>query len=208
MKIIADTHFGHTNILLYEPIRIQKARMEGYEDFDEFLIDWLNLYINENEEILHLGDVAFKEGYKLVEKLNGKFTLIKGNHDKQKHLNFYKNLGWKIIDTQYFEDTPLFKYDKRIYNYLKKFGEKALNNTACLIKKIKGKKILFSHYPVFNDNSYDKIKYKKNQELLQYLYQQFSCDINIHGHTHSYVVNDKRCINACLEINDFKPIKI
>jgi len=37
MKIITDTHLGHTNMLLYEPIRMQKARMERYEDFDEFL---------------------------------------------------------------------------------------------------------------------------------------------------------------------------
>ena len=83
MKIIADTHFGHTNILLYEPIRIQKAKMEGYEDFDRFLIDWLNDYIKKDDEVLHLGDVAFRNNYKLAKKLNGKITLIKGNHDKQ-----------------------------------------------------------------------------------------------------------------------------
>ena len=29
MKIITDTHLGHTNMLLYEPIRMQKAQKEN-----------------------------------------------------------------------------------------------------------------------------------------------------------------------------------
>jgi calcineurin-like phosphoesterase family protein len=204
MKIIADTHFGHRNILLYEPIRMQKARMEGYEDFDKFLIDWLNDYIKKDDEVLHLGDVAFKESFKLAEKLNGKITLIKGNYDKQTHLDFYKSIGWKVIEDIQIE----IDFDKSYLEYLKyKYDKKTLSRTACLIKDINGKRILFSHYPVFNNNPYDE-KYKSISELLKEIFNLCNCDINIHGHTHSYIVNDKRCINACLEANDFKPFEI
>ncbi|GAB6074813.1 metallophosphoesterase family protein [Nautilia lithotrophica] len=204
MKIIADTHFGHDNILLYEPVRMQKARMEGYENFDRFLIEHLNSYISKDDEVLHLGDVAFGDKYTLAKKLNGKITLIKGNHDKQKHIEFYKSLGWDVIEDIRIE----IDIDKSWFEYLKyKYDKKTTSKTACLVKEISGKKILFSHYPVFNDNPYDE-KFKDISKLLQEIFTLCNCDINIHGHTHSYMVADKRCINACLEVNDFKPLEI
>jgi len=204
MKIISDTHFGHTNMLFYEPSRIQKARMEGYEDFDRFLIEYLNSYISKDDEVLHLGDVAFKDKYILAEKLNGKITLIKGNHDKQKHIEYYKSIGWDVI-----EDIRIqTDMDKSRFEYLKyKYDKKTISKTACLVKEVSGKKVLFSHYPVFNDNPYDE-KFKDISKLLEEVFTLCGCDINIHGHTHSYTVGDKRCINACLEVNDFKPIQI
>jgi len=205
MKIITDTHLGHTNMLLYEPVRMQKARMEGYEDFDEFLIEWLNDCIKKDDEVLHLGDVAFKDSYKLAKKLNGKITLIKGNHDKEKHIDFYKSIGWKIIDGIEIE---LKEFDKEYLEHIKnKHDNKTLSDTACLVKEIGDKRILFSHYPVFNDNPYDE-KYQKATKLLQEIFNLCECDINIHGHTHSYCVGDKRCINACLEVNDFVAMEI
>jgi len=51
-------------------------------------------------------------------------------------------------------------------------------------------------------------KFKNISELLKEIFTLCGCDINIHGHTHSYTVSDKRCINACLEVNDFKPVEI
>jgi len=203
MKIISDTHFGHDNMLVYEPVRMQKARMEGYEDFDRFLIERLNSYISKNDKVLHLGDVAFKDRYTTAAKLNGKITLIKGNHDKQKHIDFYKSIGWDVI-----EDIRIETDVENQFEYLKyKYDTKTLSKTACLVKEIDGKKILFSHYPVFNDNPYDE-KFKNISELLKEVFTLCGCDINIHGHTHSYKVADKRCINACLEVNDFKPLEI
>jgi len=51
MFILTDTHFGHRNILVHEPVRLQKARIEGYEEFDRFLIDWLNSYISKEDKV-------------------------------------------------------------------------------------------------------------------------------------------------------------
>ena len=204
MYIISDTHFGHTNMLLHEPERLQKASMEGYGNFDRFLIERLNGCISKNDEVLHLGDVAFEEGYKLAKKLNGKITLIKGNHDKDRHIEYYKSIGWKAIGDIRID----IDFDKSHIGFLKyKYDRKTLSKTACLVKEVNSKKILFSHYPVFNDNPYDE-KYKNVSALLQEVFNICGCDLNIHGHTHSYTVSDKRCINACLEVNDFKPLDL
>jgi len=205
MFIIADTHFGHRNILVHEPGRLQKARIEEYEDFDRFLIDWLNSYISKDDKVLHLGDVAFKNGYKLAKKLNGKITLIKGNHDKDRHIEFYKSLGWEIIEGVRIEAN----IEEEIKTYIDsmKYRYKKFEKISCLIKDINGKRVLFSHYPVFNDNPYDK-KYRDITNALEEIFNLTNCDINIHGHTHSYIVGDKKCINACLEVNDFKSMNV
>jgi len=202
---LADTHFGHKNILLYEPGRMQKARIEGYEDFDRFLIDRLNSYISKEDKVLHLGDVAFKDGYKLAKKLNGHITLIKGNHDKDRHIEFYKSLGWEIIEGVRIEAN----IEEGIKTYIEtmKYRYKNFEKISCLVKEIDGKRVLFSHYPVFNDNPYDE-KYMNITNALEEIFNLTNCDINIHGHTHSYFVKDKRCINACLEVNDFKPLNL
>jgi calcineurin-like phosphoesterase family protein len=204
VKIISDTHFGHSNILKYEPIRIKTANLYGYRDFDKFLVDRLNKFIDNDDKVLHLGDAAFKRGYLLAEKLKGKITLLKGNHDKTSHLEFYKTVGWDVIEDIRVEieinpQNLLFIYYK--------YDKKTFLNTSALIREIEGKRVLFSHYPVFNDNPYDE-KYKNITNLLKDVFEVCECDINIHGHTHSYVVKDKRCVNACLEVNCFKPLEI
>lgn len=74
--ITADTYFGHTNINLYEPTRGAKAQKEGYNSFDEYMIDTWNNTVRDIDEILHLGDFAFKDNYKIAEKLKGNTILL------------------------------------------------------------------------------------------------------------------------------------
>ena len=88
-----------------------------------------------------------------------------------------------------------------------KYRYKKFEKVSCLIKNINGKRVLFSHYPVFNDNPYDE-KFRNITNALEEIFNILNCDINVYGHTHSYIVGDKKCINACLEVNDFKPLKI
>jgi calcineurin-like phosphoesterase family protein len=199
--VTADTHFGHTNILLYESSRLQKMMIEGYDSFDEYMIEVWNDTIKPNDKILHLGDFAFANGYKTAKELKGDVTLLVGNHDKKEHINFYKKLDWKIID----KITLDIPKPHIVMNTLEnEFTKEELNNPllACLVCDTKDKRIMFSHFPIFDNNPYDK-KYSKITKVLEYIFKETKCDINIHGHTHSHKAKESFCKSACLELNDF-----
>jgi len=76
--------------------------------------------------------VAFKEGYTLAKKLNGKITLIKGNHDKDGHIEFYKSLGWDVSEGVRIE----VDVDNGIKTYIDsmKYRYKKFEKISCLIK--------------------------------------------------------------------------
>ncbi len=63
---------------------------------------------------------------------------------------------------------------------------------------------MFSHFPVFDDNIYDKEKYKHIAEPLEYLYTATGCNLNIHGHTHSKPAKEPFCKSACLELTEYE----
>ena len=83
----ADHHFGHENILAYQPNRGE--RWGTIEEHDEALIEAWNAKVPPGATVYHLGDVAFRTwcaAGKLVEltrRLNGRITLLRGNHDKR-----------------------------------------------------------------------------------------------------------------------------
>jgi len=218
--ITADTHFGHANMNI-RPSRMIIAQIDGYDTFDEYLIDIWNETVNENDNILHLGDFAFRKGYQNAKEflgdfafrkgyqnakeLKGNITLLIGNHDKKEHIDFYKKLGWKIIDKITF-DIPK---SHLIQNNLKKeFTKDELDNNllACLVCDINDKRVMFSHFPVYDDNPYD-FKYSEITKILEYIFKETKCDLNIHGHTHSIKAKEEFCKSACLELNNFKLIK-
>jgi len=202
--IVADTHFRHTN-MNNKPSRKIIARKNGYSKFDEYLIDTWNKTVNEDDNILHLGDFAFRDGYQNAKELKGNITLLIGNHDKKEHIIYYKKLGWKIIN-KIILDIPK---PHLIQNKLKKeFTKDELNNDllACLVCDINDKRVMFSHFPVFDDNPYD-FKYSEITKVLEYIFKETKCDLNIHGHTHSIKAKEEFCKSACLELNEFKLIK-
>lgn len=76
----ADTHFGHKNILKYT-----KRPFSSVEEMDEALIKNWNNKVSADDEVYHLGDVGLCSPNKLreiLDRLNGKIYLIKGNHEK------------------------------------------------------------------------------------------------------------------------------
>jgi len=77
--IIADTHFGHTNIIRYcnRPI-----------DHDRKMLNAWKRLVKKNDVVLHLGDLCIWYGpwrshwLKKVSKLKGDKYIIWGNHDR------------------------------------------------------------------------------------------------------------------------------
>ena len=95
---ISDTHFGHANILKFEPIL---RPFKNIEEHDQFIINEWNRLVGENDIVYHLGDVAFKDfNITLLAELKGHKRVVLGNHDQFNRLapyfeNFYGVKYWK-----------------------------------------------------------------------------------------------------------------
>lgn len=77
---IADTHFGHENIL-----KLSQRPFNNIQEHDETLIHNWNNIIHKKDEVYILGDLVMSNdgqyANQLLAKLNGKKYLIVGNHD-------------------------------------------------------------------------------------------------------------------------------
>lgn len=111
--LIADTHFGHKNILTFK--REGGAWLRPFKSLTEMhvtMIDRWNSVVGPKDVVYHLGDVAFTaEGLALVGMLNGRKRLVKGNHDLLK-LNLYRKYfveiyGVRQIDRYWFTHIPM-----------------------------------------------------------------------------------------------------
>ena len=91
---ISDTHFNHLNIIKY-----CNRHFNNVEEMNEAIIkNWNNIVSNE-DTIYHLGDFALgtKESIKdIVNRLNGKKYLIRGNHDKW-GVSTYESFGFIVL---------------------------------------------------------------------------------------------------------------
>ena len=199
--IIADTHFGHDNIKLYEPLR------QSIDD--EMMIDLWNSIVTDEDEVWHLGDFAFKsKGWDYAKVLKGKITLLKGNHDFKKSTAFLKEHGFKRVIDSIVLDIPLEEkqmIEQRLHDT---FSQELLSSCICWIQDFHGKRILFSHYPCFYHDVYAKESENERKAVLETLFDWCHCDLNYHGHIHSKINEDKRCVNVGVEHTRFMPLKL
>lgn len=80
---IADTHFGHANI-----IRYSRRPFDNVEAHDEQLIGNWNAHVRAGDDVFHLGDFAYRNrqsASSILQRLNGNVHLIEGNHDSVAH---------------------------------------------------------------------------------------------------------------------------
>lgn len=76
---IADTHFGHANI-----IRLSNRPFQNVDEMDRTLIENWNNRVHKDDIVYIVGDFAFKSANNpvgILDRLNGRKVLIKGNHD-------------------------------------------------------------------------------------------------------------------------------
>ena len=94
---IADTHFGHTNVLRFDNRPFQETAQ-----MDDALIQNWNERVTADDTVYVLGDAFWKNeenSVNILQQLKGHKHLIQGNHDRVKgKLRFY----WESI-TQYAE---------------------------------------------------------------------------------------------------------
>lgn len=87
---IGDTHFGHKNILSYEPV----ARpFISLDDMHDALIARWNNVVGKFDKVYMLGDFCFgRKNIAFADHLNGQKRLIMGNHDvygAEEYLKFF-----------------------------------------------------------------------------------------------------------------------
>lgn len=117
MFYIADTHFGHENI-----IKFDGRPFENTEKMNQKMLENWNKVVGKYDLVYILGDFMWKfkdEDIGFVRQLNGRKRLIKGNHDKCHSKNF-KNLFENIVEYEKIEDNgrtiilchyPILAYD-------------------------------------------------------------------------------------------------
>jgi calcineurin-like phosphoesterase family protein len=162
-------------------------------------INW-NSIVGEEDIIFHLGDFAWKHINQISNQLTGRKILLKGSHDRSKP-SVYQRANWKLIDDILIDIKNEFKIIA-----LPKPSPYKLNSN-CIIKDILDYRILFSHIPIVDDNLFDQ-KYQESRRVLQNLFENYKCDLNIHGHIHSKDAKGIMCFNVSVEKNEFKPIRL
>lgn len=76
----SDTHFAHTNIIKY-----CGRPFANVEEMNETMIARWNARVKPEDTVFHLGDFAMGPAENVglfLERLNGKVTLVRGNHDR------------------------------------------------------------------------------------------------------------------------------
>lgn len=142
--IISDTHFGHENIIRYcnRPFRT-------VEEMDEAMIKNWNAVVTNKDVVIHLGDFCLTNKERCIEilnKLNGKKILIKGNHDNWAD-EFYRSAGFSYVSKfpivydglfllshaplPLSETTPYFNYYGHVHND-EKYCDTATSKCVCV----------------------------------------------------------------------------
>ena len=98
---ISDPHFGHKGIITFENKDGSRVReFDSVEEMDETMVGNWNGIVRPVDRVYLLGDVVMnRRCLPILERLNGKKVLIKGNHDIFKLKEY----------TPYFEDIRAYK---------------------------------------------------------------------------------------------------
>lgn len=232
--VISDSHFGHHKVQFFEPIRVEyladyntdvatechellglleTVPSDEHRDHerinelgkylitfhDEMLYEKWNETVGENDNVLCLGDFAFRDIEEHTQKLNGNKILLRGNHDL-KSARHYIECGWKSVieSVQVILNKRMFEMQPRTDRYWNG-----------LFTEINGYKILFSHYPIYNNNEWDVKKYGQITDMLEDVFNGYDGEINIAGHTHTKLSDFEHGINVSIEhCTGLRPMRI
>ena len=134
--IVSDTHFGHPNIVKFTANGEKLRPFENFQEHDEALVANWNSVVKHYDKVYHLGDVCMgKKSLSILERLNGKKVLIRGNHDifdlKEYSKYFYDIRSCHVLNGCLFTHIPVHA------SCLEKFGCNVHGHThANHVKKV------------------------------------------------------------------------
>ncbi|MDE6978412.1 MAG: metallophosphoesterase family protein [Helicobacter sp.] len=204
--IISDPHFGHNKIFIKEPKRLL-GEEKPKQAFKKLCKNW-NALVGKKDNILCLGDMFGVSGSRYIHKLKGKKSLILGNHDIKPHnkellySSDFAILHGIALQIPSGEEIAI-EATKR-HNTLSGYEQECLSVLVC---DVLGLRVMFCHYPLFERHPSDE-RFFALFALLEWLFEQCHCDVVIHGHIHSHNASDLRCINACIDVTNYAPIRL
>lgn len=195
--VISDTHFFHYNMLVYEPQR--QIYAETHNSFEEFVVERWNDTVFDNDWVIHLGDFIM---HRLIDffqqyKLRGKKILIEGNHDAKRRYGALIKENFDIV----IDGGNLIILDSKQNVNIVPTNNRRTNGMIVDVEKIR---ILFSHYPIYQYDEYDKTRI----DILNKFYREYNCNLNIHGHVHFKDEVHYELCNVSVEKIDFTPKSI
>ena len=94
--LTSDQHWGHSNIIQYE-----NRPFATVEDMDATMIKNWNNVVSKSDIVIVAGDVSFynkEKTAKIIQQLNGKKILVKGNHD-QRNNQWWMDVGFAEVSS-------------------------------------------------------------------------------------------------------------
>ena len=112
--LISDTHFGHEKTCTTfkradgSPLR---PFANGDEMNEEMVSRW-NAVVRPHDKVYHLGDVVINRKFlPILDRLNGKKRLVRGNHDifpTKDYLKYFEEIyGVRVLDDMILSHIPL-----------------------------------------------------------------------------------------------------
>lgn len=99
--LCSDCHFNHQNILKYEP---ESRPFETVEEMNEVIINNWNSTVSPEDTVYVCGDLfmgPLDQIKSILDRLNGKIILVRGNHDTTKRIELFKECGIIVKDIAY-----------------------------------------------------------------------------------------------------------
>ena len=183
----SDLHLFHDKLFSeYEPVR--KTHADTRLEFDEKVIQ----LIQHSSPFLYLGDFC-------IDTYNPEITNERVKEASLKIIDIPKILILGNHDTAPIELYQMYNWDVIPFGVDMINEKEDLKSQPYLFFEWDGAKVFASHYPAVLYPDDFSIRYKEYSRQLYEKSQELNADINIHGHTHSVKLNDKKLINACID---------
>lgn len=246
---ISDIHFGHYNVIRYSNrpysfflldrmdvlnriglgFALKIFKKKATEKMNNNIIKRWNSVVKPNESVLFCGDLAYMPLNKLekvINKLNGKLTIVKGNHD-DKSIESYLKIGiHAVVPEIVMRLDNGFELKFNHYPFMKKEFEFIAKKRPNILKISKeetdpaflslSNTLINSELELFfiknyskNINYQDKVTLNKMKKLVSLFIGTKpirSHFILAHGHTHNVEDISGNMINLCVEANNYTPI--
>lgn len=180
--LVADTHFGHRNILALEPGRPGAT----IEEHDELLIERWNAVVRPDDQVWHLGDVSLSVPVmeRVTPRLNGHKYLVAGNHD----------LCWAAHPSQKRRERVI----QMIGRYRAAGFERVYDSGVVYGERIAGTHVVLSHLPADGDHSAE-------QRYVEQRPQPLNTPV-VCGHVHSAWRTYGPQVNVGVDVWDYMPV--